>query len=467
MKTTFLSLVAILLGVMPSARAAQLAAAADAPQHAPSYPLPPPEDPSALGLGVQRTMKLLATSTPAHRNKVRILFYGQSITEQEWSKQVADDLRRRFPHADLDIRNRAIGGFAAQWLIRPAEHDLYPFYPDLLIFHVYGSNQEYEEIIKNVRTRTTAEVLMQKDHVTAWPPAVPDEKKDKGLWWDHMMNHVFLPAIARKYGCALVDIRTAWLAYLKANALEPKVLLKDGVHLNEQGNYLLAALVSRYLVYRPELPAGPEDPMVRTLEVGKDAAWKNGRLSIAFDGNRVDAIAAAKGRGALKASARVLIDGKQPSEFPECYCISRPEPGPWSPLFLSRVDHSRPLIVEDWKARVTQVSPDGKSWTFDAQGSITGRDGSGENDKPFVSKSGRVKISPDAWFAPGKVPSQYEVRWKVLPLFVDAYQAPQVEDTSRECAITLAQGLSNSKHTLELIGEVPLRAVRVYRPPVR
>ena len=430
-------------------------------------PVPPPEDPSALGVGVQRTMRLLATSTPQHRNKVRILFYGQSITEQEWSKQVADDLRRRFPHADLDIQNRAIGGFAAQWLIRPAEHDLYPFYPDLLIFHVYGANQEYEQIIKNVRTRTTAEVLMQKDHVTAWPPAVPDEKKDKGLWWDHMMNHVFLPGIAKKYGCALVDIRTAWLAYLKANALEPKALLKDGVHLNEQGNYLLAALVSRYLVYRPELPASPEDPMVRTLEVGKDAAWKNGRLSIEFEGNRIDALAAAEPRGQLKSRARVLIDGKRPSEFPECCCISRPEPGPWSPLFLSRVDHQRPLVIEQWKARVTSVSPDGKSWKFDVQGSITGPDGSGENSKPFVSKSGRVQIRPEAWFAPGKVPAEYEVRWKVVPLFVDTYQPPLVEDTAREYSVTLAQGLSNSKHTLELIGEVPLRAFRVYRPPLR
>jgi hypothetical protein len=135
---------------------------------------PPPRMPSdaqkqELGMHIQRTMTLLATSTPEHRNKVRILFYGQSITEQEWSKQVADDLRQRFPNADLQIENRAIGGFAAQLLIRPAEHDLYPFYPDLLIFHVYGSNKEYEQIIRNVRSRTTAEVLMQKDHLTRLP----------------------------------------------------------------------------------------------------------------------------------------------------------------------------------------------------------------------------------------------------------------------------------------------------------
>src|SRR5688500_18350190 len=84
-----------------------LAAAAPpsaADQEAETYPpVPPPADASALGRGIQRTMAKLATSTPQRRNTVRVLFYGQSITEQTWSKAVADDLRKRFPHADLVI----------------------------------------------------------------------------------------------------------------------------------------------------------------------------------------------------------------------------------------------------------------------------------------------------------------------------------------------------------------------------
>lgn len=132
-------------------------------------PVAPVKDNASFGAHLQRTMTLLATSTPEKHNKVRILFYGQSITEQEWSKTVADDLRRRFPNADLEIENRALGGFAAQILVRVAEHDVIPFYPDLVIFHVYGANDPYEEIIRTIRTRTTAEVLMQRDHVTKWP----------------------------------------------------------------------------------------------------------------------------------------------------------------------------------------------------------------------------------------------------------------------------------------------------------
>src|ERR1019366_4089894 len=113
--------------------------------------LPPPRnlgDPATLGLGVQRTMTLLAASTPEHRNTVRVLFYGQSITEQDWWKSVADDLRRRFPNANLIIENRALGGYASQLLVKSAETDLYSFQPDLLIFYVYGSHIEYENIIR-------------------------------------------------------------------------------------------------------------------------------------------------------------------------------------------------------------------------------------------------------------------------------------------------------------------------------
>src|SRR4051812_20756588 len=94
----------LLAGLTVFAHLALTSAAAEA--------FPPPHslgDPETFGRGVQRTMRLLAESTPEHRNTVRILFYGQSITEQGWSKIVADDLRARFPSADLVIENRALG----------------------------------------------------------------------------------------------------------------------------------------------------------------------------------------------------------------------------------------------------------------------------------------------------------------------------------------------------------------------
>lgn len=440
-----------------------------------AFPAPAPaKDDGSLGANIQRTMTLLATSTPEHRNKVKILFYGQSITQQDWWKPVADDLRKRFPHADLTVENLAIGGFASQMLCRTAEHDLYPFYPDLLIFHVYGANQQYEEIIAATRKRTTAEILMQKDHACFWPPEKADMNKDKGQWWDGMMNNQFLPQIAKKHGCQLADIRTGWLDYLKANKLEPKALLRDSVHLNEQGCFLMAELVKQQLVHKPQLPNDSWKDMVRTLDVGKDVAWKDGKLVLEFDGNRVDVLAA---KSAGQPAARVLIDGKKPSEFPDAYTITRPGPtqlGYWPGVI--RVGWEKPLLVEDWELRITETNDEGSQFKFEVKGSKTGPDGNGSAAEKFVSNSGRVVIDPKDWhfkraFDHGKkkLTAGFVVKWQVKPLFVDSYTPPQVDDPSREHATTLAQNIPNAKHTLELVaeGNTPpaIRAIRVYRPP--
>ena len=165
-------------------------------------------DPSQLGRGIQRTMTLLANSTPMQRNTVRILFYGQSITEQTWSKLVAEDLKTRFPNANLIIENRALGGFSSQRLVKTAETDLYDFNPDLLIFHVYGAHDDYERIIERTRQRTTAEILIQTDHVGAkddWRVEETDPAKIGHKHWASFMNYKHLPSVITRYGCGSVD----------------------------------------------------------------------------------------------------------------------------------------------------------------------------------------------------------------------------------------------------------------------
>ena len=86
----------------------------------------PAGDAAGFGAKIQRSMSRLASSTPEKRNHVRVLFYGQSVTRNPWWQDVADDLRERFPHADLEIENRAIGGYGGPVLIHTAEYDLYP-----------------------------------------------------------------------------------------------------------------------------------------------------------------------------------------------------------------------------------------------------------------------------------------------------------------------------------------------------
>lgn len=421
------------------------------------------------GAGIGRTMTLLETSTPQHRNTVRVLFYGQSITMQDWWKLVAAHLRGRYPHADLIIENRALGGFASPLLRRAMVHDIPLFAPDLIIFHDYGGEPEYEEIIRWIRANTTSEMLLQTDHVTWLPnPAGGDSEKDlKSYNWHEKHCREWLPALARKYSLGLVDVREPWKTHLSANKLQPKDLLRDGVHLNAAGDALMAELVIGAL--RPSRPSVPGPVM------DHQPVWQAGRLALDFDGNRVDILAARSGRQPYT-RARILIDGRPPSAFPELYAITRPSDSvavDWP--FVIRIDHSAPLIVEDWFLTVTGTDDANKVVRFAVRGSVTGADGEGLSTERFVSKSGRVVIDPADWhlnrateYSKKMTPAGSICRWRVAPMFLDIYEPPVVGDRTRDYPVTIAAGLPNGKHRLELIAETPepplLESVRVYRP---
>ena len=446
----------------------------------PHYPdVPATEDSSQLGLRIQRTMKLLATSSPDHRNPVRILFYGQSLTKQDWARMVAGDIRRRFPNADLEIANRAIGGYSAQYLIRTLPHDVYAFYPDLIIFHDFGSPALYEQIIAEIRRHTTAEMLLQNDR-PAWIPVAgkPDDPQKQQNEAAHAeWSNRQLPALAAKFGVEVVDLRTPWIEYLKRNHLAATDVLRDGAHFTEQGDVLAAKITERYLVYRPEVPPGSSQNLVQTNEIGRDLAWRNGRLTLHFDGNRVDAIAGWDDPFHA-GEADVLIDGRKPSEIPGCYFITRPTDTfavDWPAV--NRISWQRPPIPEDWTLRVTATNADDSRVEFTVTGSRTGPDGSGVSTERFVSHSGRVVIEPEDWAMQRAselrhvpTPAGLEVKWRVGGIFADVYREPRMTDTTREWVTTLAQGLSNGPHTLELVtrgGFAPaIRAIRVYRPPL-
>ena len=449
---------------------------------APSYPPVHFPDASGWGRNIQRTMRLLATSTPETRNTVRILFYGQSITEQNWAKLVEDDLRRRFPNANLVVENRALAGFASQMLVKTAETDLYPFQPDLLIFHVYGAHNTYEDIIRRTRERTTSEILMQNDHVNKLEDLTEETDPAKlppaGKHWDAFMNHNWLPSVAKKYGCELCDQRALWKAYLAENKLEPKALLRDGVHLNPHGEWLMAQCVNAYLRHDPKLGRSPAEGWVTTYQVGKGANWVDGKLRLDFEGNRVDAIC----RPGQAAPATVQIDGRKPSEWPELYGFTRAATTPqgkwpvkWPPI--APITSQKPLLIEDWSLAVAKDPKSESGFHFSLTGSKTGADGEGRSDARFVSNSGRIVLETNDWNVPyalglagiTPVPDAFTVKWKVQPRHVDEFVSSGATSPGIETVVTLAQGLPNGRHTLEISGGDPTRisALRIYRPPLQ
>lgn len=404
-----------------------------------------------------RTGHLL--STPF--TEVRILVYGQSISMQKWWENVRDFVKNRYPQNRVLVENRAIGGFSSERLKRMVENDVLPLYPDLVIFHDYGNEPDYETIIRAIRSKTGAEIAVQTDHV-----AVGQNEE-----WHDRHADVWLPELCRKYGLALIDARRGWKDFLAKNNLPAKDLLTDHVHLNDRGNALMADLVNRLFVALPT--AGFSEKTVRTLRAGADFRVKSGKLQLPVEGNRVDLVWEKPATIARPIS--VLLDGKRPAAFAESYAHTRPSLTPEG-FFLRRIgqllhfDLGPQPQAEDWSLTVIAVDSVRQRLRFGVTGSRTGSDGEGRSDTLFVSRSGRVRIPADGWFF-RKHENDFRqlswlkrgdvLRWRVFSMSRDTV-VPATDP------VTVVQGVPNSPHTLELTGKSlsGLKEIRVYRPPV-
>lgn len=435
-----------------------------------------PESTTGWGRHIQRTISMLADSRPEDRKQVRILFYGQSITAQKkWTDAVVADLTRRFPHADVVYENRAIGGFSSQFLVHTAEADVFPFCPDLMIFHVYGAHDDYQRLIHNVRSRSTAEIAIVTDHLGA--KEFDGEKLVEADNWSKFMRGTFVPKVAQEYNAQLIDITTPWIQYLESHHLPSQALLTDGIHPNDHGCFLMSKLVARQLIHRPDQTADPQsEAMVTTHRVGDDIAFEDGKLSLTFKGTRVDLLAAPAD---APAKLRVRVDGKDPSHFLSSYTHTRTSrcPGVAWPALLHVQWNTLPLI-EDWTLTVQEVNEPNTDFTFTVEGSKTGPDGRGNSKERFVSDSGRVVIEPKMWmnlerdyeFKKEPLTPGFRVTWSIRPLFVDPYQPVPIEDPAAESIAVLIQGLRAGEHTLELEvigdGQPAVQSLRTHNPPV-
>ena len=427
----------------------------------PAAEIPPPKpaaDESAFGAKIARTMTDLATSTPEQRKPVRLLFYGQSITRQPWSDAIGKRLKKEFPNADFSFDNRALGGFGAERLIRTAVADLYPPYPDLVIFHVYGGvGGELEEIIANIRKLTTAEIVLATHHIDAGPDSAQKANDQSSQ---------LIRDLAAKYDCELVEVREEWRQYMADNQLKPQDLLRDTVHLNDKGCKLMEALVWRHLRYNKNF-ANPHADEIKTVPVQPAA---DGSIKVAFTGNRVDLVQnpTDKPRG----TARILIDGQPPSANPKAYTITKPSTANevWWPAVYTVGIQTMPLL-EDWTLKFTEVSEDAKKFKYQVTGSKTGPDGEGSSEGKFISNSGRVVIDPKdfgiEWaqqVSKKPCPPGFEIKWSVVPMFQDIYNPKQDRPT-------VVQLIENGPHTLEIIpngdGVVPVNAIRVFQPTIQ
>lgn len=432
----------------------------------PFFVAPAVEINTTSGRYTSRTLAALKSKTSGEPDPVKILVYGQSISEQDWWLRVRDHLTAEFPHALLQMENRSIGGFASQILYKTVEMDVASFYPHLVLLHVYGDPAYYDSVLHTIRSRTTAEVAIMTDHYTG-PHA----------WSDTMSDHL-LPELAEKYKCDVIPIRPAWKKYLDDNNLKPGQLLIDQVHLNDYGNLLMAELVWSFF---RQHPGGPADPfsLVHQTSFPNPPAWKGDTLEFLFTGNRVDVEMDSFRMG----QCRVFIDGLPPSAYPGIYFMSRPTDStsrswPWELPAMIRVRHSKPWLNEQWQCTFTRAEVPFDTFYFKISGTLTGEDGGGNSAENFCSPSGRVIIDKGdaenggdwhlqrSYRVTGATTNTHDkVSWTTYRMGTDTLQAGQIHGQS---VFTLFQGIPNTPHCLKLVytGNSPprIRSFTVFKP---
>lgn len=415
-------------------------------------------DSAGLGALMPRTMDLLKRG-----QKVKIAAYGQSLSDvyNRWWADIRDALKVAYPEADIDVRSFGVGGVSSILLWRLTNQELVAFHPDLVIFHVYGHHTFYETIIRQIRGCTSAEMLIQGDHFGKNTGTVTD-----GVWdfnlndmtnWDNKMSFQTVKGYCDTYGLERDNRRQEWYDYIRANGYLPGQLLKDDIHFNEQGQWLTATLAARHFVYDTTRQADPNQ-MVTYYEVGTDVQVVDGKILLPFEGNKVELVP--EGNQPVIISAKV--DGKNLSEFSNCYYFTIPSGGFWvgAPFLRPGMGIQQ---EEDWTITMTGGG------NFTVSGSLTGADGSGNINNTFISNSKRIVfMNKDDWGNYGSPKTSGTYTFKSIGMFNESIDFDTLTlDIDHENSINIIQGLENTHHTLELTssdGTFPIRYIKVYKP---
>ncbi len=436
-----------------------------------------------------RSLEIIRTSTPANRKVLKVLFYGQSITASGWHNTVVAHWHQRYPNTIFVVQNRALGGFSSQLLERTTAQDIAAFYPDLIVFHVYGDHRAYERILRMFRSQTAADVILQTDHgeVMPDPPCVEGLRltlqRNPGcagmlwvhqrLWHDEMSYHT-IPALAKKYGMAVEPQRQWWRDYLLRTHVAPNSLLVDGLHPNEKGKELIAEFFNQYFDHLVEHWDGEVEHNVSSIF--PNAVHRTGEQeTVHFEGDRLEILS----NKPLTVWSVASIDGVAPMDLDGCYQVTRSSSIGSVPEWpaVRRITLVRNHTAEDWTATLTNISSDEKSFDFVMKGSATGDEGSGSSLHDFVSKSGTLRIDGQDWMLGSAYQlkhiqhrTPFEVNWSVRYVCGGDPEVIDRGDGMAQYRYILATGIFNGKHTVTL--SLPANSLsdvvefRSYQPPL-
>jgi hypothetical protein len=360
----------------------------------------------------------LANASAESGVAVRVLFFGQSITEQIWWQSAAASIRVEFPNSTFIIENRAIGGHSAERLKLLVDSEVSAFQPDLVVLHVYGASRDYLNVVRGIRKSTTADMVVATDHITSevdlnevvsshclFESRLIRSLVSKirstcaGTSYATWFNYSFLPSLVDKYGLQLFDVRSAWKAELMRTGKEPKAFLSDAIHLNEYGNRLMATSFSesfkswKSLFSSTLVDRVPTRTSQANINGGKPTSLPDGvyRIDIA----KYRCKTKSDDRNDLHLSTELFPKSKAKDFYSST--ISSFLPGSkWPAIIKIDMEASVPKIGI-WAMRIDKVHISEKHWGFSVYDPDGNFAGAGSSNKKFVTLDQNLSIVPSSW----------------------------------------------------------------------
>lgn len=459
-----------------------LISAPQPPKSAPEYVAPPrPAD----GKFMAQTVNKLENGFDPPRPLV-IWAIGSSFTDFLGNgEQLITAIRKRIPNAPPIVYKKMVGGSTPWHLTRGwARHLVAADQPDVVLVYNFGSTSGLEKLLIELRSRTTADILVGTLHwCRGHQPVWPDPEA--------ATRHLDPPAVRElcaRYQVELVESRREITRYMLDNSLEISDLLVDSVHQSPYAAHIINANIVRHFhrsnAAVDHLP--PREPRIaaNAEQVVRTGKWNSAErgagiqatgpasLEIKFTGTGVDLIGWRKPGAGV---ARVWIDGK-PADMAKAFCATYIQPDADNYIDLHSTD-------VDFRRHISDRCPHGislgqnqrpQTWSIDmtsdagdylVTGSVTGADGKGNAFRPFTSTSGQIIIDPELWRLAKTNRSGDKFTFEVIRNVL-----PQVDFAGREQKVRfrLVHDLPHGKHTLKLEvepgNEVSIEAFDVFRP---
>jgi len=202
------------------------------------------------------------------RKADRIVFFGDSITEQGvkpkgYVSLIREQLAASYPDLDIEVIGAGISGNKVTDLQKRLVRDVLQQKPSVVVIYI-GINDVWHWNLKNLKGTTKeqfesglreiiARIQYSGSGVILCTPTMIGEKRDSSNAQDPMLKEYAAISrdVARSSGARMCDLHQAFVNYEIEHNQENKekgILTTDGVHLNDEGNKLVAAQLMHYFI---------------------------------------------------------------------------------------------------------------------------------------------------------------------------------------------------------------------------